>query len=138
MNEEINYNIEQILKYLGELEMYDITNFEEFKKDTMKHLASSMCIFSILNSCIEIGERIIKLKNFQTPLKYREIFEILEQNNVISKKTSKLMQDNMYIRNMIAHQYGKVDLKKLYNIINEKNIFNKFIEEIKQYILSIS
>ncbi len=131
MNEEINFELEQIKKYLKELDSYNIKNFDEFKKNTMKNLASSMCIFSILNSIIEIGERIISIKKFETPLKYREIFEILEENKIISEKVSSELKKYMYIRNMIAHQYGKINLERLYDIINKRYIFLDFSEEIK-------
>ncbi|MCA9496428.1 MAG: DUF86 domain-containing protein [Nanoarchaeota archaeon] len=131
MNEEINYEIEQIHKYLKEIENMNIESLEEFKNTPIKHLASSMCIFSILNSCIELGENLITKKKLETPLKYKEIFEILRNNNLISKKTGEKLSEYMYIRNMLAHQYGKINLKKVYEIINSKKIILDFMNEIK-------
>ena len=44
------------------------------------------------------------------------------------------MQKYMYVRNMIAHQYGKIELKRLYDIIENKNVFTEFCNEIKKYL----
>lgn len=132
MNEKINYEIEEINKYHKEIQNLQIKNLKQFKEKNILNLAASMCLFNILNSCIEIGESTISIKKLETPYKYKEIFEILEKNKIISKKTAKTLANYMYHRNMLAHQYGKIDIDKIYDIIKNIKIFPQFIEEIKK------
>lgn len=135
MNEEVNYEIEQVEKYLKEIEDMNIKNYEDFESTSIKNLAASMCVFSILNSCIELGEHLITLRSLETPLKYKDIFVILTSKKILSKKTGESLSNFMHLRNMLAHQYGRVDLNKVYKAIEQRNVFKNFIEEVKKEIL---
>lgn len=136
MNEKLNYEFEEILQYLKDIENLDIKFLKEFEENRFKNLAASMCIFNILNSIIEIGEVIISENNFETPLKYKEIFEILKKNKVLSISLANDFASFMYQRNMLAHQYGKINKNKIYEVIKKKNLFIVFIEEIKNFVLT--
>jgi uncharacterized protein YutE (UPF0331/DUF86 family) len=136
MYEEVNYEIEQILNYLRELDGMGFKSFSDFKAERVKNLASSMCVFSILNACIELGEFLVDLEDLETPLKYKEIFEILVENNVLSKEVGLKLANYMYLRNMLAHQYGRVDLKKIYGVVENRILFEKFVFEVKDILKS--
>ncbi|MFW6285751.1 MAG: type VII toxin-antitoxin system HepT family RNase toxin [Nanoarchaeota archaeon] len=136
MNEKINYEIEEILTYLKDINDLEIKDFNDLITNRQKLLSSCMCIFNIINSTIEIGEEIISTKKFETPLKYREIYEILNNNKVLSLKVSKKLSSFIYQRNMLAHQYGKLNKRKIYEVVKEKNVFLDFIDEIKIFLQS--
>lgn len=128
---KINENYNTIEKYLKILEQIKFKNYEEFKSKTIDYLASSMSLFTILNASIEIGEILIEKKELDFPKTYKEIFQILGENNVIEKKLAKKLENFMYQRNMLAHQYEKINPKKIYELLNEKEIFKTFIKETK-------
>lgn len=134
MNEELNYQITEIRTYLKDLDNMNFKIKDDFLLNRKKKLASSMALFNILNSVIEIGELIISNYDLETPLKYREIFSILFSNKIISKNISKTLEKYVYHRNMLAHNYGKVRFDELFELIENKEIFNKFIKEITKYI----
>lgn len=134
MNEKLNIEIENLRQYLKEMDDFPVKNVNEFINSRIKNLALSMLIFSSINCTIEIGEIIISKYSFETPLKYREIFEILIKNNVITEKTGTKLSSFIYQRNMIAHQYGKIKLEKIYEVIIEKEIFITYTNEIINYI----
>lgn len=135
MNEEINYQINEINTYLKDLKI--VNSKKDFLENREKKLATSMALFNILNASIEIGEIIISKNDLDVPLKYRDIFDILHQNKVISKDISIHLKKFVYHRNMLAHQYGKINFEELYELIENKDFFIKYIEEIKGFILKI-
>jgi uncharacterized protein YutE (UPF0331/DUF86 family) len=135
MKEELNYQISEIKTYIKDIENLNIKSKEDFLNNRSKKLASSMAIFNILNSCIEIGELIISNYDFESPMKYRDIFKILKENKILSKDISSKLENYMYHRNMLAHNYGKINFEEIYDLIINKDIFLKFINEITNYIL---
>jgi uncharacterized protein YutE (UPF0331/DUF86 family) len=130
MNEKINYEIEEIKTYLKDIENLEIKNKIDFLQKRDKQLAASMALFNILNSTIELGEELITSNNLETPLKYREIFQILKENKKLNSNVADKIGKYMHQRNMLAHQYGKINLELIYEVIENKDIFNKFISEI--------
>lgn len=135
MNEKINYNLEEINTYFKDILNLKIKDKNDFLKNRPKNLAASMCVFNILNSVIEIGETIISENSFETPFKYKEIFEILNKNKALSNTVAKNIGNYMYQRNMLAHQYGKIKLDKIYEIIENEEIIFEFVKEVKNFIL---
>lgn len=135
MNEELNFQISEIKIYYDDLENLNLKSKKLFLENREKKLASSMALFNILNASIEIGEIIISEKNLEIPLKYKEIFSILKNNKIISIKVSKILSNYVYHRNMLAHNYGKIKFEQLYDLIENKDIFIEYINEIKSYIL---
>ena len=109
---QINKNIENIEKYLKHLDSFDFKNEKDFENRFNDYLAVSMSLFSILNSCIEIGESLIDLKKLEFPTTYRKIFVILAKEKLISKSVAEKLSDYMHERNMIAHQYDEVKKEK--------------------------
>ena len=130
MNEKINYEIEEIKTYLKDIDSLNIKNLNDFISKRNNQLAASMAIFNILNSTIEIGEELITKFDLETPLKYREIFEILAKNKKIRSTIAKKLENFIHHRNMLAHQYGKINPKTIYEVIEQKQIFNDFINNI--------
>ena len=63
-----------------------------------------------------------------------DAFRLLENNKVITSNLSNRLMDAKRMRNIIAHQYGKVDDKIVFDSITqelEKDI-NQFIKEVNK------
>lgn len=130
---KIYKNFDTIEKYLEILDSFNINNEKEFDEKVNDYLAISMSLFTILNACIEIGEGIIDKKKLKFPTTYREIFEILQNNKIISKQLAINMTSFMRQRNMIAHQYDEIKTNEIFSLYKKRDIFNKFILETKKY-----
>lgn len=130
---QVYKNIQIIEKYLVHLDTFTFESFEEFESEFNDYLAISMSLFTILNACIEIGESIIDLKRLEFPQSYRYIFTILQKNSILSKELAQSLSSCMRERNMIAHQYDEIDTKAIYELYRNREIFNKFLLEIKPY-----
>ena len=93
-----------------------------------------MLLFSIINCTIEIGEILIEQFNLKTPLKYKEIFKILNNEKIIKNKTSNILSSFIYQRNMIANQYSEIKNDKIFEAISKRYIFQNFVDEILEYL----
>jgi uncharacterized protein YutE (UPF0331/DUF86 family) len=94
-----NQNIEGIKQYLKFLDDVDgVSTISDLKKNMEKYLSISMALFTMLNHAIEIGEDLIDKYELKIATKYREIFEELEEKNIITSKTAQFLIKHMHTR----------------------------------------
>lgn len=58
----------------------------------------------------------------QQPEQEKEVFEILAENEVISFELSKRLQNAKGMRNIIAHEYGRIDNELVFHSLVEELI----------------
>ncbi len=73
----------------------------------------AMECFQAANSAIDLAELIVAEKNLGFPSKYKEIFEMLNQARLISKKALDSMKRLVFLRNLISHEYYTITQKEL-------------------------
>jgi len=65
------------------------------------------------------------------PGSYNEMFYILEENGYLGKELTEKMIKAVSLRNLIAHEYAKLDLARVHHIMNKE------IHDLKIYIKAI-
>ena len=83
---------------------------------------------------IELGVHVIRINKYGIPQSSKEIFQILEKNNVVSKELSKKLQEMIGFRNAAIHNYQTIDLGILQKIV-ENNLED--ILELAREIIKI-
>ena len=80
-----------------------------------------------------MGEAIISFKEFRRPGTYTEVFYILDEEKLISKDLSEKLVNMTKFRNIIAHDYEKVDFGILYDALQNRLIdIEAFIDAIRE------
>ena len=75
---------------------------------------------------LDLGLHYIKIKKLEIPQTSKQIFEVLEKNGVIDKKTSVNMQGMVGFRNIAVHDYQSLNIEILQKII-EKHLGDSLI-----------
>lgn len=75
---------------------------------------------------LDLGLHYIKIKKLEIPQTSKQIFEVLEKNGVIEKKTSVNMQGMVGFRNIAVHDYQSLNIEILQKII-EKHLGDSLI-----------
>ena len=68
-----------------------------------------------VDSCIAIGRRLLVLKNLEVPETNREVFIKIGEAQIINKGFAKQLADTAGLRNLIVHEYGKIDYDRLFD-----------------------
>jgi uncharacterized protein YutE (UPF0331/DUF86 family) len=68
----------------------------------------------IVQNMVDIGSHIISDRGWQTPITMGHVFEILAQNKVIPRSQVKKLRNMVTIRNIIVHDYIRIDHEKVY------------------------
>ena len=115
---------DNLQRYLDDLEEV-LPPEEEFLQSKVHQYSLSMLMMNIINCCLDIGSEILNRKQLGVPGTYKEIFVILEKAKIISPSLTKKMKNLVGLRNLLAHEYGEINLALLYEQAQE----TKFIEE---------
>jgi len=132
--ELVSEKIDRIWFSLNRLKRFQNINLEEFKKDQDIQDIVIHNLFLIIQNLIDIGNHIIADEGFETPGYYGEIPEILSKEKIISENLASVFKKMISFRNIIVHEYSKVDLAKVYDIlIYGIDDINKILDEIIKY-----
>ncbi len=133
--EILKRKISEIEKYFQYLKILREKSKEKIKTDIIIYGAVERYLYLLCQAVIDFGEIIISYFSLRKPGSYKEIFEILSENNLIKPKLSLKMQQLAGFRNILAHSYGKIDFEKLYQILTQEiDEINVFLREIKSKI----
>jgi len=132
----INDKLKEIEDYLGELLNIIPNKFEEYKGDHKTIAACERYFERIVETIIDSCFLLIKEKDLKMPEEEEKAFDVLKQEGVLSKQLTDKLKDAKGMRNIIAHEYGKVDDEIVFEAITqqlEKDI-KEFIKRIKRVL----
>ncbi len=124
-------------KVISDIEKYSI-DLEGIKIKGQKSLhniefyGASMLIFSIVNSYIDLANEIISSNSLGYPSTYSDMFDLLQQRNIINESESKAFKRLVNIRNAIAHRYFSITQLDIMNAISDLKKVKKLISIFKQ------
>ena len=132
----INEKIEEVEKYLQELNEILPKSFEEYISNFEKRAACERYFEKIIEAVVDLNFLIIKNKGLKVPEDEESSFILLSDEKIISYELAKKLKNAKGMRNIIAHEYGKVDDEIVFEVITtqlDQDIkeFIKIIREIK-------
>jgi len=116
----IDEKIEEIRTYLEEFQEIEIPDFEQYKKDFKLKASCERYFEKIVEPLINLALLVIRLKKFDKPENEDHIFIILSKNKIISEQLAKKLKDAKDMRNIIIHNYLRVDDSIVYTAIAEE------------------
>lgn len=134
MEKRINDKIEEIEEYLQELNEIIPKNFEEYLSNLEKRLACERIFEKIVGGVIDLAFIFSRNKEYSSPREEQAIFDILEENKIISKEFARKLKDAKSMKNFIAHEYGKIDDELVFEAITEnlEKDIKEFVNLIKR------
>jgi len=131
----IEDKISSIKKYLKILERYKKLSRKEIEQNIDLRGAIERYLYLVTQATIDLAETIIAYKKFRKPTTYSENFDILKEETVISTDLTKNMIDMAGFRNIMTHDYDKLDYKKIYDVLKNKlTDIEKFVKSVSKYL----
>lgn len=131
----INRKIVLLTQLKKELKGYDIKTLAAFKGAPKDQKAVEKLLQELIEICMDIGKHIIADEGFRFPENAKEIFTILNENRVISKKSMAIMHKMVGFRNILVHLYEKIDLEIVYEVYKKHmGDFDSFVSEINSFV----
>jgi uncharacterized protein YutE (UPF0331/DUF86 family) len=82
-----------------------------------------------VQNCIDIAAHIISDEGFGVPGSNNEMFYMLEENGYLEIQMVEKMVKAIGFRNLIVHEYGELDIEKVYEI--SRNDIKDLLEYLK-------
>ena len=116
----IKDKIEQINGFLEELNSIIPSNLEEYKSSIEKKAACERYVEKIVEAVTDLAFLAIKNKKFRIPEEDIDAFNILSENEIIDYDLAARLKNAKGMRNIISHQYGKIDDEIVFEAITEE------------------
>ncbi len=116
----IENKISSIQKYLKILEKYKKYSKEDIEKNIDIRGALERYLYLMNQATIDLAEAVISFKNFRKPTTLSESFHILNEEKIISGGLAEKMIRMVGFRNVIAHDYEKINYDIVYDVLHNR------------------
>ena len=137
---KLNVDIEATIDKLKFIEQLRNELFEELQQEKISNSLRSQLVIEravqlIIQTILDIGAHIISRTTDINPKSYSDIIPLLVEKKIMSIKLGNQLEKISGLRNILVHDYTKIDTELLkdhaYSILTDSKLF---IEEIKQFI----
>jgi len=87
-------------------------------------------LFESIQIIIDLACSIVSEKNLGIPKNYSECIWLLTSNNYLEKELGERIIGMVGLRNLLVHEYGIIDVKRLFEYLNH-------LEDIKDFATAI-
>jgi len=106
-------------------------DLDNFIKDIDRQESILFNIQTAVQNCIDIAAHIISEESFGVPGSITEMLYILEKNGYLDNDLTQKMVKAVGFRNLIVHEYGKIELEQVYAIAQDDiNDLNEYLKAI--------
>jgi uncharacterized protein YutE (UPF0331/DUF86 family) len=99
---------------------YGLPSREVFEKDFIRQDAIAINLQRAMELAIDMANHLIKEKKLGLPNESRDSFVLLERAGIISTDLSKRLQGMVGFRNILVHQYQKLELSVMIDVIENR------------------
>ncbi len=108
-----------------------------FKADKKLRRYVERTLHLAIECCLDIGGHIIADEKFREPQNNKDVFAVLTENHVLAESNLPALQKMAQFRNLLVHDYARLDPEILYTII-KKNLddITSFVDQVSRKYLS--
>ena len=139
MDERVKDHLKYLNKYYLLLLKARETPRDTFLKDQLLQGSSERFLQLAIESCLNVGNRLISLYQFErpvsTPETYADIFREMEGLGVIDSAFCERLVKMAKFRNRLVHLYCDIDEEQVFQFLQEKlEDFRVFREKVIEYL----
>ena len=126
--------LDEMIQYVKELRDM-LPEEEEYQHNLIKRRASEKTIEVAIESLIDVSAMIVSSQKLGLPANEENIFDILIENGILSKKLGEILKDMKGFRNILIHRYAHIDdVIVHHNLNNFLDDFYEFKDAIESYM----
>ena len=132
----IKDKIIEIEKFIEELSSVLPFDFETYKIDFKLRAIGERYFERIIEAVVDLAFFVIKENNFKQPEEDKQSFDILAEEKIISNSLTEKLKNAKGMRNILAHEYGRIDNELVFHSLAEELIpdVNEFIKSINKVL----
>jgi uncharacterized protein YutE (UPF0331/DUF86 family) len=112
-----------------------LRSFQEYVENVRLKKAVERSLQVAVEACLDIGRRLIALEGFRYPEDNKDVFQVLYEEGVVPEDLLPALVDMARFRNLIVHDYARVDDAKVYGILKKRlGDFDAYARAIAAYL----
>jgi len=127
----IGRKLTQLDTYLTQIREFSKVSITAYKSDWKMQRIVERTLQMLIELCIDIASHIISDEGMRLPSGYADTFTVLMEKKVIHRNLFKTMDKMAKFRNVVVHQYEKIDpaivVSILHNNLKDFEIYKKAI-----------
>jgi len=109
--------------------------FREYTGNVRLKKAVERSLHVAVETCLDIARHVIAREGFRFPHDYQDAFRILAEEQIVSQGLLPSLLDMARFRNLIVHDYARIDDAKVYEILKRRlGDFDAFAAAIVAYL----
>lgn len=117
----LRLKLAQLSDYLNDLQEVQTVTLEQFQNDKKIRRYIERTLHLAIECCLDIGSHTIADNGWREPISNKDVFLVLAENGVFSKELLARLQKMAQFRNVLVHDYAKVDPEIVHSVL-EKNL----------------
>ena len=136
--EDIQSKLDLIPENLEKIKILRAMGYEEFTSDFRNVDSALHRLQTSIQALVDIGAYIIASLGFRTPGTSAEVIDILTEHGFLKAEERNRYIPMIQFRNRIVHFYNDIDLKILYQILQEemfdiRELYRRLIEIVEEH-----
>ncbi|MBI2666018.1 DUF86 domain-containing protein [Candidatus Woesearchaeota archaeon] len=128
--------LDELTRYYDEL-LEDLPTKDDFEEKRVLRRSIEKTLELIADTITDIALILISEFGFEKPLDAREAIDALVVHKILTKQLGEKIKDLISFRNLLVHRYGKIDVEREYETIQEDHgDIQEFIKEIDTHLKS--
>jgi uncharacterized protein YutE (UPF0331/DUF86 family) len=139
MDEQLKEHFKRLNQYYLQLVELRKLPYEEVASNPINRAATERLLQTAIESCLNIGNRLISLLQFERPVRtpesYAEIFVIMADLKILDPEFSQRLVEMAKFRNRLVHLYWDLDAEMTYRILQkDTHDLKRFQEEVVDFL----
>ena len=131
----IGRKMAQMEMYLSQIREYSKISLASYKSEWKTQRIVERTLQILVELCIDMANHIISDEKMRLPEAYADTFKVLMENGVIDKRLWSRMEKMAKFRNVVVHQYEKIDPAIMVSILHKNlNDFEKYKRAITKFL----
>ena len=129
--EVISSKLRFLREYLGDLKEYEDITLETYQTSKKDQRFVERTLHLACECCLDIAAHLISRRGYREPRDNKDLFTILYENQIIAEETHQSMVKMAKFRNILVHDYARVDPGIVIGILrNDINDLKRFARKV--------
>jgi uncharacterized protein YutE (UPF0331/DUF86 family) len=127
--------LDKLREYLALLREIGKNAKDDYVNNPLIHGTGERYLHLAAECALDIGNHIVSDQGLGSPGSYREIFFLLGEASVLTPELTNKMQELAGLRNILVHDYSRIDHAITYDVIqNELSWLESYIEAVEKFL----
>lgn len=127
--------LSELSEYMDQIEEYRSLTVDTYASDWKTQRVVERTLQVMIEVCVDISGHIVSDSGYRVPKTYADSFRVLYENKVINEELCRKMESMAKFRNVVVHQYDKVDVRIVVGILQKHlSDFSDYKEAVLAFI----